>query len=63
MSAHRFLKENDNDTNGYQGISESLYWLRDKLRYGKNPTDNNGQSAAKEQEIVHGPETKWFWVF
>jgi len=63
MIAHKFITQNNIDKNGYQGVSESLHWLRDKLRYGKNPTDNNGQSAAKEQEIVHGSETKWFWVF
>ena len=38
---------------GYQNIRESLCWLREKLRYGNNPTDDevnnlgNGQSAAK----------------
>ena len=28
--------------NGYQNIDLSLCWLREKLRYGKNSTDNNG---------------------
>ena len=36
---------------GYQNIRESLCWLREKLRYGKNPTyeakAENGRSAAK----------------
>lgn len=53
---HRFIQTHNLDINEYQGINESLCWLRDKLRNGKNLTDEeivniiisrNGQSAAK----------------
>jgi hypothetical protein len=47
MKAHRFIQENKIGSSGYQGVSNSLHWLRDKLRYGKNPTDVNGQPATK----------------
>jgi len=30
---------------GYQMIDESLSWLRSKLRYGENPTDNSKINA------------------
>jgi hypothetical protein len=32
---------------GYQTVNESLQWLREKLRYGKNPT----YDSAKADEI------------
>jgi hypothetical protein len=53
---HRFIQHHNLSTTEYQGIRESLCWLRDKLRHGKNLTDEevvnliisaNGQSAAK----------------
>jgi hypothetical protein len=47
ISVHRFIQFNKLDSSEYQDLNESLNWLREKLRYGKNLTDNNGQSAAK----------------
>jgi hypothetical protein len=62
MLAHSFITKNNLKSTGYQGINESLYWLRDKLGYGKNPTDNNGQPATELQN-AKGSETIWFWVY
>ena len=54
--ASRFITLKNLSSKEYQDINESLYWLRDILRYGKKLTDNdmvnyiisnNGQSAAK----------------
>ena len=37
ISVHRFTQNNSNlNSNGYQSLNESLNWLREKLRYGKN---------------------------
>lgn len=64
MLAHRFIKKENVESTGYQGISESLFWLRDKLRYGKNPSDINGQPASKQlTKKANGSETTWFWVY
>ena len=38
VSIHRFNVIHDN-TQGYQSIKQSLCWLREKLRYGKNPNE------------------------
>ena len=62
MLAHKFLQMHNLESNGYQGVSESLHWLREKLGYGKNPTNNNGQPATNLQN-AKGSETKWFWVY
>jgi len=50
-----FVKIYNKQYLGYQNLNESLNWLRSKLRYGKNPSDNiilvvnniNWQSAAE----------------
>lgn len=39
VSVHRFIIKTKNNTHGYQSINKSLCWLREKLRYGKNPTN------------------------
>lgn len=39
VSIHRFIQLYKLDYSGYQSINESRCWLREKLRYGKNPTD------------------------
>jgi hypothetical protein len=40
VSVNRFLiRHKSSNNNGYQRIRESLSWLREKLRYGKNPSD------------------------
>lgn len=41
ISAHRFIKCNDMKSIEYQTIRESISWLREKLRYGKNLEDEN----------------------
>jgi hypothetical protein len=41
VTIHRFIQKYKKDTTGYQNINKSLYWLREKLRYGKNATDKN----------------------
>lgn len=41
VSIHRFIQRYKENTQGYQSIRESLCWLREKLRYGNNATDNN----------------------
>jgi len=40
VSAHRYIQLNSLDSTEYQGINESLRWLREKLRYGKNLLDD-----------------------
>lgn len=63
MQAHKFIQLNGKaSSNGYQGLSESLRWLRNKLRYGKNPTDSMDNPQPKTK-CVNGSETIWFWVF
>jgi len=47
ISIHRFIQLQKLNSIEYQGLNESLNWLRQKLRYGKNLSDNNGQSASK----------------
>jgi hypothetical protein len=42
INIHRFIQNNNSNFDGYQRINESLFWLREKLRYGKNPIDKNG---------------------
>lgn len=40
VSIHRFINNKQAaDISGYQNIRESLCWLREKLRYGENPSD------------------------
>ncbi len=39
VSIHRFIQLHKSNFIGYQSIRESLCWLREKLRYGENPTD------------------------
>ncbi len=39
ISSHRFIQKESLDKKEYQGLSESLNWLREKLRYGKNLSD------------------------
>ena len=39
VSVHRFIKNNNLNSKGYQNLNESLNWLREKLRYGKNSTE------------------------
>lgn len=39
ITIHRFIQMYKLDSSGYQSINESRCWLREKLRYGKNPTD------------------------
>lgn len=63
MLAHKFIQNNKLGSVGYQGVSESLHWLRYKLGYGKNPSDNYGQPAANMPEKANGSETVWFWVY
>lgn len=63
MFAHKFIQMNNIGSQGYQGVSQSLHWLREKLGYGKNPSDNNGQPAANMPLKANGSETVWFWVF
>lgn len=64
INAHKFIKQHQIGPDGYQGVSQSLHWLRKKLGYGKNPSDNYRQSASKSlQHEVNGTETIWFWVF
>lgn len=54
VNVNRFNKKNKQYL-GYQNLNESLNWLRSKLRYGENPSDNiilvvnniNWQSAAE----------------
>ena len=38
VNVHRFIQHNQSNFNGYQALNESLKWLREKLRYGKNPS-------------------------
>lgn len=40
ISAHRFIQLNKMESSEYQGLNESLNWLREKLGYGKNLPDN-----------------------
>ena len=40
ISSHRFIQNNKLDSIEYQGMKETLYWLREKLRQGNNLTDN-----------------------
>ncbi len=39
VNVNRFIKKTKSNFEGYQRINESLIWLREKLRYGKNPVD------------------------
>jgi hypothetical protein len=39
VNVNRFNKNNKQYL-GYQNLNESLNWLRSKLRYGKNPSDD-----------------------
>lgn len=39
VTIHRFIQSTKSNYSGYQSINESRCWLREKLRYGKNPTD------------------------
>ena len=39
ISVHRFIQLKKLDLSGYQGIRESLCWLREELGYGKNSPD------------------------
>ena len=39
ISAHRFIQGKKLDDVEYQGLNESLNWLREKLRYGNNLID------------------------
>lgn len=57
MQAHRFIKQEGISSSGYQGVSDSLHWLREKLGYGKNPTVVNGQPATTLPLMVDGSET------
>ncbi len=40
VNINRFIKKTKSNFEGYQRINESLFWLREKLRYGKNPVDD-----------------------
>ena len=62
LQQNQIVRESPKAVIGYQGVSESLHWLRDKLRYGKKPTDVNGQPATNQHHAV-GSETTWFWVY
>lgn len=39
ISVHRFIQTTKSNYDGYQSINMSLCWLREKLRYGKNPNE------------------------
>ena len=39
ISAHRFIQLTNLEPTGYQNLNESLNWLREKLRYGKNSSE------------------------
>jgi hypothetical protein len=39
ISVHRFIQNTKSNYDGYQSINMSLCWLREKLRYGKNPNE------------------------
>lgn len=47
VSAHRFIQKEGLDTKEYQNIRESVYWLREKLRYGKNLFGDKDNSQPK----------------
>ena len=41
ININRFLNKQEIHYGGYQVLNESLKWLREKLRYGNNPNDDN----------------------
>ncbi len=70
ISAHRFIQLRKLDVKEYQGMKETLFWLRNILKQGKNLEDErlsfrlprNGQSAANPlPSTEHGEGSTTLW--
>lgn len=46
ITFHRFIKVNKLNITEYQNVRESLHWLREKLRYGKNLCDGDNSQPS-----------------
>jgi len=51
VTIHRFIQREKLDPSEYQGVRESLRWLREKLGYGKNLVDGGGFLNKNSPEI------------
>jgi hypothetical protein len=53
---HRFIQSQNLNHSEYQNLKETLGWLREKLRYGKNLQDKNGKIPLKWVIRIQAPK-------
>jgi len=53
---HRFIQTQNLNHSEYQNLKETLDWLREKLRYGKNLQDKNGKIPLKWVIRIQAPK-------
>lgn len=71
VTIHRFIQREKLDPSEYQGVRESLRWLREKLGYGKNLVDDgvsletpemdNSQPSPYRTAEPHGEGSTTIW--
>jgi hypothetical protein len=50
ITIHRFIQREKLDPSEYQGVRESLRWLREKLGYGNNLMDEGVSKETPEMD-------------
>jgi len=56
IMTHRFIQSQNLNHSEYQNLKETLDWLREKLRYGKNLQDENGKIPLKWVIRIQAPK-------